>query len=218
VENKNMEQINYFLMTAVLVIVLFLSANLSASENAITLAQPSCLQADSTAEQKKTRNAFYTLRVGVGGFLDNRSKSGRLVGGQFIFDAKPFKYPFAISVSFIEFYSSSWDPEHSYQIQNMGTFNLFYIIKPAKLKNIKIFCGGGIGVLQTPKDEPKHEDDYATSLFYDAEAGVNYKVFKKIGVYGTVKYIYAQKKKDNITLIDFNELIYVIGISFNFGF
>ena len=214
-----MGQIKYFLIIGISAATVLISpVTLFSAEHAINLAQPGCLQADSTAEQKRTRNAFYTLRLGVGGFLDNRSKSGRLLGGQFIFDAKPFKYPFAISVSFIEFYSSSWDPEHSYQIQNMGTFNLFYIIKPAKLKNIKIFCGGGIGGLQTPKDEPKHEDDYATSLFYDAEVGVNYKVFKKIGVYGTVKYLYAQKKEDGTILIDFKELIYVIGISINFGF
>ena len=213
-----MGQINYFIMAGVSAIVLFLPVNLFSNESNLTSTRSGPLQADSVSEQKSARNAFYTLRVGVGGFFDSRSESGRLLGGQFIFDAKPFKYPFAISVSFIEFYSGSWDPEHSYQIQNMGTFNLFYIIKPEKLKNIKIFCGGGIGGLQTPKNEPKNEDDYATSLFYDAEAGVNYKVFKKIGVYGTVKYLYAKKKKDGVNLIDFNEIIYVAGISFNFGF
>ena len=213
-----MRKINYFLMAGVSVIVLFLPANLFSVEHKVSLAQSGSLQADSAAEKKSTRNAFYTLRVGVGGFFDSRSESGRLLGGQFIFDAKPFKYPYAISVSFIEFYSSSWDPGYSYQIQNMGTFNIFYITKPTSSQNLKIFYGGGIGFLQVPKDEPKHDDDYAVGLFYDLEAGLNYRVFKKMGVYGTVKYLYAQKKNDGVHLIDFNEVIYVTGISFNFGF
>lgn len=217
-ENKNMGQINYFLVVSILIIVLFLPVNLFSNESNLTSTRSGPLQADSVSEQKSARNAFYTLRVGVGGFFDSRSKSGRLLGGQFMFDAKPFKYPFAISVSLIEFYSSSWDPKYSYQIQNMGTFNIFYIKKPTSLQNLKIFYGGGIGFLQVPKDEPKHEDDYTVDLFYDLEAGLNYLVFKKIGVYGTVKYIYAQKKKDGVSLIDFNELIYIMGISFNFGF
>ncbi len=213
-----MRQINYFIMAGVSAIVLFLPANLFSVEYKVTLTQAGSLQTDSAVVQKSTRNAFYTLRIGVGGFFDSRSESGRLMGGQFMFDAKPFKYPFAISVSLIEFYSSRWDPKYSYQIQNMGTFNIFYIKKPTSLQNLKIFYGGGIGFLQVPKDEPKHEDDYTVDLFYDLEAGLNYIVFKKIGVYGTVKYIYAQKKKDGVNLIDFNELIYIMGISFNFGF
>lgn len=197
---------------------LFLTGSLFSMAPGTDSALANSDQAEPVVENKNARNAFYTLRVGIGGFADNRSPSGKLMGGQFIFDAKPFKYPFAISASIIEFYSSSSDPDHSYQIQNMGTFNIFYIIKPAKSQNLKIFCGGGIGGLQVPKDEPKHEDDDAIGLFYDLEAGINYRVFKKLGVYGTVKYLNAQKEKGRVKLIDFNELIYVMGVSFNFGF
>jgi len=187
-------------------------------DNSLILDQVMYIQEDSVITKNKNKNTFYTLRVGIGGFSDSRSPSGRLIGGQLVFDAKPFKYPYALSISLIEFYSSSSDPKHSYQIQNMGTLNIFYIAKPLKIENLKIFCGGGIGMLQVPKDEPKGEDDYATGIFYDLEAGINYKVIKKVGIYGTVKYLYAQKKKDDINLIDFNEVIYVLGVSFNFGF
>jgi len=200
------------------IIILLNSVTLFAMESGLKLEQTSYNQADSVSEVKTQKNSFYTIRFGIGGFSDNRSPSGRLMGAQLIFDAKPFKYPIAISASAVEFYSSSSDPEHSYQIQNMGTLNLFYIIKPSNFKDLKIFCGGGIGGLQAPKDAPKGEDDYAVSLFYDVEAGVNYKLFRKIGVYGTVKYIYAQKKESGIHLINFNEFIYVAGVSFNFGF
>jgi len=55
-------------------------------------------------------------------------------------------------------------------------------------------------------------------LFFDIEAGINYKLFKKIGIYGTGKYIYAHKKTGGITLIDFNEVIFVMGLTYNFGF
>ena len=209
---KKLLYLNYFLK------FIFLTGSLYSLPPGTTSASANSDQVETVVEEKSTRNAFYTLRLGVGGFADSRSPSGKLLGGQFIFDAKPFKYPFAISASIIEFYSSSSDPSHSYQIQNMGTFNIFYIIHPESIQNLKIFCGGGIGGLQVPKDEPKNDDDDAVGLFYDLEAGLNYRVYKKVGVYGTVKYLYANKKQDGIRLIDFNELIYVAGVSFNFGF
>ena len=202
----------------ILMIVFIFSDYLFAVSPKSPLAQDRSFQPDSTVVNQKAKNSFYTIRFGIGGFSDNRSPSGRLMGAQLMFDAKPFKYPIAISASAVEFYSSSSDPEHSYQIQNMGTFNLFYIIKPSKVKDLKIFCGGGIGGLQVPKDNAESGDDGVVSLFYDLEAGVNYKLFNKIGVYGTVKYIYAQKKEAGIHLVDFNEFIYVAGVSFNFGF
>jgi len=198
--------------------IFFHSVHLFPMEHKLSSAQNRHSQTDSVVEKNNKKNTFYTIRLGAGGFFDTRSPSGRLIGGQLMFDAKPFKYPFAVSISLIEFYSSSGDPEYSYQIQNMGTLNIFYIAKPLKTNRLKIFCGGGLGMLQVPKDEPKHEDDDSIDLFYDLEAGINYKVFKKLGIYGTVKYIYAQKEKDGINLIDFNEIIYVMGVSFNFGF
>lgn len=194
------------------------SEHLFSMEPKLTFGLASPCQTDSVIEKNNRKNTFYTIRLGVGGFSDNRAPSGKLMGAQLMFDAKPFKYPFAVSISLIEFYSSSSDPEYSYQIQNMGTLNIFYTTKPFKTKRLKIFCGGGIGGLQVPKDEPKHEDDYAVGLFYDLEAGINYHLFKKIGIYGTVKYLYAQKKRAGINLIDFNEVIYVMGVSFNIGF
>jgi len=202
----------------ILMIVFIFSDYLFAVNPKSPLTQDNSFPPDSTVANHKAKNSFYTIRFGIGGFSDNRSPSGRLMGAQLIFDAKPFKYPIAISASAVEFYSSSSDPEHSYQIQNMGTFNIFYTIKPAKFKDLKIFCGGGIGGLQVPKDNAESDDDGVVSLFYDLEAGINYKIFKKIGIYGTVKYIYAQKKEDGIHLVDFNEFIYVLGVSFNFGF
>ena len=52
---------------------------------------------------------------------------------------------------------------------------------------------------------------------YDIEGGINVRLFWKIGFYGIGKYLYAQKKNNNIKVIDFNEYIVLLGFTFNFG-
>jgi len=134
-----------------LYIVLFFSAFLFSMEPELNIKPDSSAQSDSNHKNDKPKNTFYTLRLGVGGFADDRSPKGKLMGGQLVFDFKPFKFPIAGSVSLVEFYSSSSDPQYSYQIQNMGTFNILYITKPFNSKYLKVFCGGGLGGSRSQK-------------------------------------------------------------------
>ncbi|MBC8414872.1 MAG: hypothetical protein H8E11_00390 [Candidatus Cloacimonetes bacterium] len=159
--------------------------------------------------------ADLTFRLGQGGFYDDRSPEGILGGGQVTLDIKPVKYPIAISLT-NEYYTNSNNPTHSYEIAGMLAVNLLYMKKPFKIERINVFLGGGMGRLEVPKGEDK-PDDREIGVVYNLEAGINVRAFWKIGLYGIGKYLYAQKEKNNIEVINFSEFIVLLGITLNFG-
>jgi len=69
---------------------------------------------DSSSSKKK--KVYLTIRLGQGGFRDDRSPIGKLGGGQLTLDIKPVKYPIALSIT-NEYYTNSAyyvfdDPPH----------------------------------------------------------------------------------------------------------
>ena len=181
--------------------VLFLCSQLNAQE------MVSSTDSLSSAEKK----IDITIRLGQGGFTDDRSPIGKLGGGQLTLDIKPRKFPIAISVS-NEYYTNSADPTHSYEIASLIAVNFLYMTKLFKTERVNFFAGGGIGGLEVPKgeDEP---DAIERGIMYNTEVGINTIVFWKIGFYGIYKYLYAKKEK----VIDFSEHIVLLGITFNFS-
>jgi hypothetical protein len=159
--------------------------------------------------------ADLTLRLGQGGFYDDRSELGKLGGGQVTLDIKPVKYPVAISFT-TEYYTNSNEPTHSYEIAGLFAINLLYMKKPFKTERVNVFLGGGMGRLGVPKGEDK-PDDREIGIVYNLEAGINVRAFWKIGFYGITKYLYANKEVNNIEVIDFSEFIVLLGITINFG-
>jgi len=166
--------------------------------------------------QPKEKKVYFTIRLGQGGFRDDRSELGKLGGGQLTLDIKPWKYPAAISIS-SEYYTNSPDPTHSYEIAGLTAINLLYMTKPLKSERTNVFLGGGIGRLKVPKGE-NEPDAWVKSIMYNLEGGINVRLFWKIGFYGIGKYLYAQKKNNNIKVIDFSECIVLLGFTLNFGF
>jgi hypothetical protein len=158
--------------------------------------------------------ANLTLRLGQGGFYDDRSSIGKLGGGQVTLDIKPVNYPIAISLT-NEYYTNSANPTHSYEIAGLLAINLLYMKKPFKTERINVFLGGGLGRLEVPKEEKP--DDREIGIVYNLEAGINVRAFWKIGFYGITKYLYANKEVNNIEVIDFSEFIVLLGITVNFG-
>ncbi len=161
-----------------------------------------------------THVADLTLRLGQGGFYDDRSPLGKLGGGQVTLDIKPIRYPFAISLT-TEYYTNSNKPTHPYEIAGLLAVNLLYMKKPFKTERVNVFMGGGMGRLEVPKEDKP--DDREIGIVYNLEAGINIRAFWKIGFYGISKYLYAHKEKNNIKVIDFSEFIVLLGITFNFG-
>jgi hypothetical protein len=171
--------------------------------------------ASTDSSSTKRKKVYFTIRLGQGGFRDDRSPIGKLGGGQLTLDIKPSKYPIALSIS-SEYYTNSPDPSHSYEIAGLLAVNLFYMTKLFKSDRANFFAGGGIGGLEVPKGE-NDPDEMERGMLYNMEAGVNIRVFWKIGLYGIGKYLYAMKKVNNKKVINFSEWIVLLGITFNFG-
>ncbi len=163
----------------------------------------------------KEKKVYFTIRLGQGGFRDDRSEIGKLGGGQLTLDIKPGKYPVAVSIS-NEYYTNSPDPTHSYEIAGLTAINLLYMTKPFKSERANVFMGGGIGRLEVPKGE-NEPDSVVKGSMYGIEAGINFRLFWKIGFYGVGKYLYAQKENNGIKVIDFSEGIVLLGFTLNFG-
>jgi hypothetical protein len=190
----------YFISTLLLFVFLS-SVKLNAQENGN--------QADSLSSKEKI--IHFTIRIGQGGFTDARSTIGKLGGGQLSLDIKLETFPVALSISG-ESYTNSPDPTNSYEIANLTAVNLLYMKKLFKTERVNFFAGGGIGRLEVPKGE-NEPDTFEKGIMYNTEVGINTIVFWKIGVYGIYKYLYARNDK----LIDFNEHIGLLGITFNFS-
>jgi hypothetical protein len=157
----------------------------------------------------------FTIRLGQGGFSDNRSPIGQLGGGQLAFDFKPKNIPLALSISG-EYYTNSAGPTHSYEIQDATIINILYMKKVLKSERAILFAGGGMGWLEVPKDESESEET-TKGIVYNIEAGINYIAFWKIGFYGIYKYLYSKKKVNDAKVIDFSEHIVLLGLTFNFS-
>ncbi len=203
----------YFLSFSLFLSIFYFSSNqLYAKERQTQKPQnQQAVSADSTREKK----VYFTIRFGQGGFRDDRSPIGKLGGDQLTLDIKPVKFPVAVSISG-EFYTNSPDPTHSYEIAGLTSINLLYMTKLLKSERTNVFMGGGIGRLEVPKGE-NEPDAMVKGILYNVEAGINVRLFWKIGFYGVGKYLYAQKKNNNIKVIDFSEGIVLLGFTYNFG-
>ena len=156
--------------------------------------------------EESDKHVYFTIRSGQGGFTDARSDIGNLGGGQLTLDVRLTKYPLALSLSG-EYYTNSPDPTHSYEIASMAVLNLLYMKKLSR--RVNLFSGGGICLLKVPDNAGGYENGFGI----DAELGINVIVFWKLGIYGMYRYLYA----NDDGIIDFNEHIGMLGITFNFG-
>lgn len=154
----------------------------------------------------------FTLRLGQGGLLEERAPGGKLGGGQLAVDIELGKLPLAISVS-NEYHTKDPDVDSTYEIGGLYALNLFYTRYLFENWNSNIFLGGGIGTLQTPRiGEPEIID---RGFLFDLEGGVNIKLFWKLGLYTVGKYLYSRKTRNNVKVIDFSNIGFFVGLTYN---
>lgn len=157
----------------------------------------------------------YTVRYGQGGFSDSRSPEGKLGGSQVALDIRLKDSPFSILVS-SEFYTNSQFPTHNYEISKIYSINLLYHTKFPIINNTTLFFGGGIGTLKVPESETNPNSTISTSLL-NLGLGLYLRPHKQFGYYALLKHIQADRDVNNIKFIDFDELIFLVGISYDFN-
>lgn len=169
---------------------------------------------DSLSPVSSSPGIEFTVRMGQGGFRDDRSPIGKLGGGQFTLDIYPRGWPLGVSL-FTEYYTNSNEPTSSYEIADLIALNLLYTRPLFGSNRLKYFFTGGAGYVKVPlEDDP---DEFVFTDVYNVEAGVSVMAFWKIGFYGVVKYFTAHRVMDGVDVIDFDELACLVGITFNFS-
>jgi len=159
----------------------------------------------------RDKKYHFILRLGQGGFEDDRSPLDKLGGGQLALDIKPAKIPFALSIS-SEYYTNSAGPTHPYEISGLVAVNVLYMYNQPRVDRACVFFGGGIGRLEVP-ESPDKPDAMVRDYLFDLEAGLHVRLYRNLGFYGTSKYLYARKDVDNVPLIDFSEFIILLGLT-----
>lgn len=181
----------------------------------VVLLFPGLLYAQSDSDSSSLPSCDFTIRMGQGGFYDDRSPIGRLGGGQATVDVYPRSWPVGVSI-FTEYYTNSNDPTHSYEISNLVALNLLYTRQLFGINQVKYFLGAGAGWLDVPlgEDDP---GEYVSTDVYNLEAGVSVLAFWKIGFYGVVKYLTAHRTMNGVDVINFDEIAWFVGITYSFS-
>ncbi|MGB7054014.1 MAG: hypothetical protein WBE28_01680 [bacterium] len=164
-----------------------------------------------------------TVRFGGGLLYDDRASDGVLGGGQFALEMRLNKIPIGFQLA-----SEYWTKgtlQHPYEIESydagkvllfgyIGDIMPFLFAEPVATKTTYLYLGGGAGIISVPKiDDP---DDRESGVAFDAVCGANVRIFWKLGLFVEGKYIYSSKTTDNIKVIDFSDLGFLLGISLNF--
>jgi len=152
----------------------------------------------------------FIIRWGQGGFRDSRSPDGNVGGGQFALDIIPCDLPFSLTLS-SEYYSRSQDPTENFEISNLYALNLLYGAPLHGFEKTDYFVAAGIGRLKVPDLGTKVDGDLV-----NLEAGLHWKRFERFGFYGSLKYLSAHKNIDGREVIDFNEVIFMLGVTYRF--
>lgn len=82
-------------------------------------------QPPSPPSSSSSSSVDFVIRMGQGGFYDNRSPIGKLGGGQLTLDVYPRAWPVGVSI-ITEYYANSASPSHSYEISDLVVLNLLY--------------------------------------------------------------------------------------------
>ncbi len=164
-----------------------------------------------------------TVRFGGGLLYDDRAEDGVLGGGQFAADVRLDKIPLAFQLA--DEYWNKGSLERPYEIESYDVFNVLLFghigqvmsclfTKPVVRTTDYVYLGGGAGRISVPRiGDP---DARERGVAFDAVCGANVGIFWKIGLFAEGKYIYCSKTTDDVKVIDFSDLGFLVGISLNF--
>ena len=172
-------------------------------------------QLTEVAPSIESKNYNYTLRYGMGGFNDGRASGGSLGGGQFGLDVHVNDSPLSVLFS-SEYYTNSEEPTHSYEIRQLYAVNLLYHFQMVSIRNTSLYVGGGFGKLNVPESESNPGKSISSNLV-NIEVGIDYQPYEHFGLYGLVKYLKAERDVANVSFVDFDEIIFLAGVTYGFN-
>lgn len=164
-------------------------------------------------DSSNCENLDLVVRWGMGGFRDSRAEDGKLGGDQLALDVGRCGSPIAFTLS-SEFYTKGpvSKASHSYEITDMYSFNIQYTEPLPGFERTDYFFSAGIGRLKVP-----YLGGSVDSELLNLGAGLHWKRFERFGFFVLLKYLYAQEDVGDETVIDFNETIMLLGISYRFS-
>lgn len=161
------------------------------------------------------KHASLRLRFGMGGFREGRSPEGQLGGDQVALEIGPVKSPIAVMYS-AEFYTNSPDPTNPYEIESLHALNVVYSHALFEFDEASYFVGGGFGRLKVPAGETAPGGRIGADLF-NLEAGINVRIWRGLGLYGLLKYLHSEKTVNGVKVVDFDENIVLLGVTYRFS-
>jgi hypothetical protein len=143
------------------------------------------------------------LRAGGGLVFD-----GTVWGGGAAFDIGIGDRPLAIT-PFLEYYSKS-----GLTLMNFGA-DITYVTGVADGK-ADVYLGVGAGMVRSSVDNSTL--DSGSALLVDVRGGLNYGITESVGIYGEVKYMWADKDGTATKVgVDLSDVGALVGISFTLG-
>lgn len=158
-------------------------------------------------------NADLIVRWGEGGFRDKRADNGKLGGGQIALDVAPCGSPLAFTISGESYTEGALvDAQNSYEISDMYLLNMLYSRPLSEFERTDYLLSAGVGRLKVP-----YQGSKVDSEVFNLGAGLHWKRFEHFGFYLLLKQIYAREDAGGEKVIDFNETIFLLGVSYRFS-
>ncbi|MDR9366998.1 MAG: hypothetical protein RI575_16805 [Balneolaceae bacterium] len=174
------------------------------------------VDSSSSSEEKKV---YFMFRMGIGSSAHLGESTQLGIG------IKPAKIPLIFSFISESYRKTSLKKKYSEPNDMfLNALNLIYTTTFPNLNRVQVYAGGGAGLLKVEKYERSDDPDWRqkpyaieNGLIFNLQAGIQSRLFWKIGFYAEGKYLYAKKAESNINIIDVNSRAWMVGLSLNVG-
>ena len=160
-----------------------------------------------------------TLRLTQGGLsAAGQPDAQSLGGGQLALDVRLGSSPLWVSWAG-EYYKQQPEAQNPWEIDDLGALYLLYRTEPIPRIDSELVFGVGVGRLNTGGDEEAAEYQTAShqAPVYQVTAAANRKLYKRLGLWVDVRYLYSRKTEGEVRVVDFSSRGLLVGFTYNTG-
>lgn len=163
--------------------------------------------ADAPEEERGWLPVDVALRLTQGGLSESRDPDGgALGGGQLALDVRLDRLPLWVSLA-AEYYKKQREAEEPWEINGMSAVYLLYKTELLPRLRSELCAGVGLGRLTTGSDED--------APVVEVTAGINRQLYKRLGLWVDVRYLYSRKTRDHVRVVDFSNRGLLVGVTYN---